>query len=255
MSITVLPHAEIGSYLMLDVCKNLFPLFVCQERLDKNSLAFVEGGTVRGAVVVGADFGVFTAWNPWLVADDAAVATALLSRLHARSRTAGLQLAWQYGPVAIQVCPGLPLTRDLYLRRAAGEISATPRHTAVRVNNEVLTQVEVPAELRRAIGDLSDFPTGAPFWGLIVDGRLTSIAETLVRVGDCVSIQQVYTVEDARQQGHAKELIGWILGRPELAGATVTWLASAANVASVELARSLGFADFCEFGFLEATSE
>ena len=253
MSISLIVNAEIERYLAGSSCRNLFPLFVCRERPDHSSLAFVESGKVRGTVVAGADSGVFTVSNPWLVADDATVARALLLQFGEKSSVNGLQFAWEYRLIAAQLFADMNLSRDLYLSRPAGAGSTcATKNRFVRINDRVLDRVDVPDELRRAIGDLSDFPVDAPFWGLIVDNRLSAIAETMLRVQNCVSIQQVYTIEGVRRQGLARELISCILRDPSLAGATVTWLGSAANIPSINLAERLDFTDFCEFGFLEA---
>jgi hypothetical protein len=252
MPVTPLDHGQIRRYLATDPCRNLFPLFVCKERPDHSSPAFIEAGAVRGAVVAGADFGIRPAWAPWLVADSERAAAALLRSVRDRGRLDGLQLAWEFAHVASELCPEARVTRDLYLTRPASELPAAhPERVLRKITPELMTQVDVPPELRRSIGDLSRLLPGAPFWGLVVEGRMTAIAETIVRVDPFVSFQQVYSLAEVRGQGHAKALIARLLGHPELAGTTVTWLASAANVPSVELALRLGFVEQCAFACVE----
>jgi hypothetical protein len=70
-------------------------------------------------------------------------------------------------------------------------------------------------------------------------------------VHGAVVMTQVYSLAELRGEGHAKELIVRLLGHPEIDGTTVTWLASASNVASIGLAQRLGSIEYCAFGCLE----
>jgi hypothetical protein len=256
MAVALISHQQIDAYLAADPCRNLFPRFVCRQRPDQWSLAFTQEGAVRGAVVSGADFGIVQVLAPWLVADSDRVAVALLAVLREHGRLDGLQLPWAYAHLVSEACPQARVTRDLYLARPAGAIPEThPDRALVRITAEVMTQIEVADELQRSIGNPALLPPGAPFWGLVVEGRMTAIAETIVRVDPYVSIQQVYSVTEARGQGHAKALVAQLLGHPEIAGTTVTWLASAANVASIGLALRLGFVEHCAFGCVEVGAE
>jgi RimJ/RimL family protein N-acetyltransferase len=62
-------------------------------------------------------------------------------------------------------------------------------------------------------------------------------------------------VTDERRKGYALQLIAQILRSPELAGSTVTWLASATNEPSIKLAKKLGFDEYATFGYLEMGKE
>jgi GNAT superfamily N-acetyltransferase len=251
VTVDMVDHARLVAYLAAAPVAQLFPLYVCAQRPDGRSYAALRDGCVRGVLVRGASFDVIPVWAAWLVADDEASAAALLERAREEGWCDGLQLPWGYRSLAESACPGFACSEDVYLVREAAPMPGAPSKGALLALDEsTLAGLQVPKDVRDSLGSLDDFPPGSPFWGLVVDGRLVAVAETIVRVGQVVTIQLVYTAGEARGQGFGTALIAAVLAHPGLAGCTVTWLASADNEPSIRLAKGVGFIPHLAFGCL-----
>jgi len=244
MQTLLLPHPDLATWLARDPVRNLFPRYVCQARPEGRSLAVIEDGRIRGAVVGGREFKIPFVQSDWLVADTAEAARALLADLAARDRLDGAQLAWEGATELIAEHPGYQVIPDVYLTRLAGpHPEIQPHGTLVQIDARAVATHTMALEIRAAIGNLATLPPDASLWGLAVAGRLVTLADTLVRCGDIASVQQVFCAYGARRQGHTRALLTWLLAHPSVAGMTLTWLANAENTASIRLARGLGFGD------------
>lgn len=238
------PHPEIEAFLAHDPRTHVFPLYVCAARPEGRSLAAVQGDRIVGAVVAGRAFGLPHVASGWLFAEHAEAALALVRALDERGRLDGLQLPWEGAGALLHGIPGFRATLDVYLTRPPGpppEVRPTGR--LVQVDERAVRTLDMPPEIRAAVGDLRDLPAGAELWGLEQRGRLVALADTLVRYGDVVTVQQVFTAPSERRQGHSRSLLGQLLALPFARRDTLTWLASAENQASIALASGLGFGE------------
>lgn len=251
----LVPLASLMPFLERDPVRNLFPLYICAARPSAEGLAVLEEGAVVGCLVAGQPFGLFSAQAGWLIASTPAAEETLM-------RMAGPSL-WPIGiqcerPVAkrwLLRAPELSMSLDLLLARmpSADHASRTTLGTTpfpqsperdeqvLQLDCRNLTRLPPVKELRALLGPASDFPVESPLYGLWREGQIVAVAETLVRYGTCLSIQQVYTLPAFRKSGAARTLLSAMVDTASRDGMTCTYLVDSTNEASVRLARSLGF--------------
>jgi len=248
MRVAPVPNRDVLRYFARDAVQNLFPCYICEQRPDGSAIAAFRDHGICGAIASGRDVGLFAASNAWLAADDEEVATCLLRELPDRWRS-GLEFPLRYERALADAMPNAAISKDLHLTREGAAEHEGGAGELVPIRTDALDWVQLPKDLAAWIGPVGELPRG--FFGLAVDGTLVSLAESFVRYRDCASIQQVFAMARARQKGYARSLVSKLMQAETPAIAHWTWLAAAANQASIALASRLGFRPAYQLGCIE----
>lgn len=231
-------------FLECDPIRNVFPLFVCSSHPEGLALAAVQGETLVGCLVSGDPFRMFSARSGWLVAATPEVAECLMEAAGPDLWRVGIQCERAIASQWAKRLPGCTVTHDLYMAISphAAEFTADSVNGQVlRLDSSNLDRMPLAGDIRQVLGNPLDYPAGAPLYGLWRRGEIVAVAETFVRYGQVLSIQQVYTASAHRGRGAARALVGAITRSAGKNGFTSTYLVEETNGASVRLARGLGF--------------
>lgn len=254
-STALVPLGSLIAFLERAPVRNLFPLYICAARPEAEGLAVLENGAVVGCLVAGHPFGLFAARSGWLIAASPEAQALLMARGGPSLWQVGIQCeralaqTWQPRESGLEVSLDLLLARAPSSEHAARTISGTATfpqsperdEQVLQLDCRNLTRLPPVKELRSLLGPPSDFPVESPLFGLWREGQIVAVAETLVRYGTCLSIQQVYTLPAFRKSGASRTLLSAIVDAASRDGMTCTYLVDSTNEASVRLALSLGF--------------
>jgi ribosomal protein S18 acetylase RimI-like enzyme len=247
-------HGEIEAWLAADVCSNLFPLYVCRMRPEAVCVVAVSSRRVRACLIAGARLGLAPAGRAWLIADDETAADCLFAAAVDEGLMDGLQLPWRFRGLAHRLS-NVEVAKDLYLVRPEGcAVAGETPGALLAITAAVEQGAIVSAELKPLIGDLQTLPEGFEMWAWVDCGRVVALADTIVRYEQVMSIQQVYTVSDARRRGYARAMVARILRLRENEAVQSIWLVAAGNTPSIRLAEELGFRAHSELGCVGSIS-
>ena len=224
--------------------------YVAARRPEERSLTVEDDGSIVAVSVSGIEFGLHEVPSYWLFSERPAAIRLLARELDRRSR-AQLNFPLHFTDVVAE-CIGTRLVRvdRLYALVPSHFRPCPSRHAIRRLDQEGIEGVEIPEELRGLIGRTADWEPGFQIEGIVDEGRLVAMGETMVRDEHAAAIQQIYTIESRRRSGLARELLVELARGLMETGLTATYLVEEENSASWGLAESIGFSLDSRWGYV-----
>ena len=243
MEIQILENRKLIPHLIKEGVFSLFPLYVCQQKPNCLSPCIIANSQIRGCLVTGSDCGLSWIHPYWLLADNEEAARRLLEYLKERKGNHGsLNYSLEYDKVVQGVLPEAETTVDhLYILKPTRFQEIHTKFPIELITEELLRQVAIPDEMRRLIGSNYEMYNGIPFYGIVINNQLVTIAEAMCDTGSHAAIQQVYTAVDHRGQGLGKMIVSKIAADLLHQRKTPVYWVAESNLASIRLVEGLGF--------------
>ena len=241
MILQSLPNNDLLTYLDSVGVAGHFARYVARQAAGIRSPAVLEDGEIVGVALSGLPAGIYEAASCWIFAATSQGFSLLLEEV-LRTDFFSLNFPLHYTNIVEARNSDLLLSVDRLYTLHPAEFRPVPdRYQVVQLTSRLLNGIEVAHEMMERIGDITTLPEGFPLYGIIVEGRLSAIAEAAVRDESVASIQQVYTLTSERGKGLGKSVVSAIGQELLNEGFLPAYFVSETNHSSIALAESLGF--------------
>ena len=238
----------LSGYLAATGPVGVFARWVVEERPDAKSLGVFAESRLVGVAILGPSIGLPQSASCWIFCACTAALTGLFEHLR-KDKVGPVSFPLRFlNEVAKQhntsidrlyVMPG----SQAAIRDADSEVEVLTRQR--------LAEIIIPDELVRYIGRIETIPDGYPYYGIVRNNTLVSLAEAAVRDSGVAAIQQVATVLTVRRQGLGRSVVAHVAQDLLARGVLPTYLTAESNRASVSLAEAVGFERDSCWGYTE----
>jgi GNAT superfamily N-acetyltransferase len=249
MQLKYLPNHELAPFLDQVGAAGIFSRYVVAQQPDAESAAVLDDGRVVGTAIAGSNVGLYEAAPYWIFAGSPDA--ALLLAQATQSDSPNINFPLSYLDLFQEIYQQHQISIDRLYVLPQSRFHATPGDGPVQqLDATALKALRIPAEIQPFIGDADAWQGRYALHGIVQNGTLVCIGETVVQDRHSGAIQQIYTLPAYRGRGLAQQLVSACCQTLLMQNKRPIYVVADDNLPSRRVAEKLGFLlDSC-WGYL-----
>lgn len=231
-------NSLLQEYLSTVGSEGVFARWVISQQPRTKSLGALDGSELAGVAILGPSIGLPQASSCWVFTKSIPVFDLIMNRLHefevgsVSFPVAFKEAAASFGEVPVD---------HFYLMQEFPPGARTSIAGVERLSRMRIEDLSVPEQIGQVFGNLDNLSEPCEYYGFVRNHELLALAEASVSDSESASIQQVFTDPSARGRGYARAVVEYVAMDILKSGRSVSYLVSATNMASISIARAIGF--------------